>query len=68
MRKGQRVRVVKLKSERGVTWSSLRAEMEGRNIGRVETQDDNLEHIYTVKFPGCEGPMQVPRELLEAVR
>ena len=67
MAKYEKVRVVRLESDRGVYWKSLRHEHEYRIIGVVQTNTDVVGCVK-VKFPTAEGLLDVPRSLLESVR
>lgn len=70
MTKGTKVRVVKLTTERGKTWDSLRSLMDERKVGSVI--DDATGALSwkcsVVDFGRPELTLNVPDELLQAVR
>ena len=71
MRNGEKVRVMKLTTERGFTWESLREFMVARTIGKVEGDATGaLSWPVTIVAFGSEPwqTMQVPNELLQRVR
>jgi len=67
MVKGDKVRVVGLRSTRGTRFLSLEPELRSKSLGRVQTPPDAVDCVQ-VKFPGVEGILEVPVELLVRVR
>lgn len=67
MRKGDKVRMIALRSTRGTVFMSLETELRTKVVGRVQGGPDAVDCVQ-VKFPGVEGLLEVPVELLTTVR
>lgn len=69
MKKGDKVKVIGLKTRKGKEWESLRREFYSDAIGRVLDPDDGelTDPLALVKFPDVEAPLSVPHELLKVL-
>jgi len=67
MKRGTKVKITGLVSDRGKTWNSLRIEYERGIVGMVEVGPDEIG-CCLVRFPTVERPLDVPRELLAHTR
>jgi hypothetical protein len=66
MKKGDKVLIVSLVSERGVHYGSVEQEHLNKEVVTIEDGPDEIG-CYRVKVKGVDGPLELHRSILKAI-